>query len=430
MEWTSEVPLGNSKRPSSLLSPRGLLPLLLFLGLSLLSPTALWAESPVALAEDLRKQVQYYQRYLSDLDYSRYPVEELVQSAKTGEADERPALIRKLKVLRQALARSAKVSVLKKIRPIAETVSTSPTDESSYAFRRDLILTYDFIERSNGRPPIYPRDLGRPYTRLLERPTQREFEIADGFLKYLGKIPDPPPLDPQLESILGAGPGASSDSDEDDSSSPAIHYPSNSGSAFEAPRRPMPVDTGPTPRSRGYTLIRYYVLSILGALALLYFGYVGYSTGKGGTSALRALLRSLRPKKDPYETLEENQFQEGLSLYRRGKHTQAKRALEKVRPEQGSYNASRYYLTLAELGNQHPEAAVQALQTVALDKLSLDEIYRLAEEFRVMKQKPVAIRLLDQILERDPSYRDAAEKRKSLAPQAAEPPAKPPEDPS
>jgi hypothetical protein len=164
-----------------------------------------------AAAKALEDLAGHCRRHLPDLDLTQIPVSDLVARAKSPDESQDALRTEILKALK-ALTDHAKVEVLRKIRLVADTLAGSPTDPGSYEYRRQLVLSFDKIERAAGRRPGYPRELGRPFVTLIERPSKRELEKLDGYLRYLAKVKPPKlsgggGLGPSGGRGRGGGPG-------------------------------------------------------------------------------------------------------------------------------------------------------------------------------------------------------------------------------
>ncbi len=370
----------------------------------------------LALAKTVEQQVAHFRKQIPDLDLSPFGVDELVKAALEGSTEETDRIRRDLTGAALRMNQAAKRHTLGKLHELGREVVGSPTDAGNYLRRRDLILTFDFIERAFGNP-IYPQNLGRPFVSLVQIPSDRHFKLVDAYLGWLATIPVPPPPAPAESSGPGPSGGPGPGGDESDPGQPSGWSPSISdpdpdpGSGGPRPIRPVLPDES----TGGWLLVRYYVLATLGAIFLVYLTYLVYNAMKGGRNALHFLLHSLRLRSGPNIGPEDVPFRKGLKLFSRGRERDALMVLEPLIDGGGPdsqaalYYALRAYLRLGQSGDLKKQFG-------KLDpgRFSLDELYVLATALHESEEKVLAVQVFEGIRARDATFKDVAQKLAGL----------------
>lgn len=365
------------------------------------------------LVKAVQEQVAHYRQHLPDLDMTRWPLDELLTAAGdesvTGASLE-TLRTRFLKVAME-LNLAAKIQVLTRIRAAAAELESSPTDRGSYGPRRQLVLSYDYIERVAGRRPLYPRELGRPFVTLVETPADKDLVACDGFLRHLAKL-DPPKPPPGGFGHVGVGGGGPEDGGEPASAGTVGVGPGDGQS--DPVGAPVLVGDDIPVGNRGWELVRWYILAVLGALVLLYFAYLAYTAARGGKNVLGYMVdwvrRRGRAAEDP-----EDPFRKGMRLFGRGKYQEALALFEPL-TEQARHSSSsaRYYLVLSALKLEKTGLAARHAAEVARDKFSADELYRLAQALEEGGLKQEARSLFEFLAAKDSSFRDAGKRAERL----------------
>lgn len=386
------------------------------LALVLLLPSLGLAQSAVqALGKTVEKQIERYRKNLPDLDLSRFAIEALVQRALSGEATDTDALRNELTAAALKMNRAAKVAILTRIRAVAGEVAGSPTDPGTYAVRRELVLDFDFVERAFGKSPVYPPQLGQPYSVLVSVPAEKHFKLVDGFLGHLARIPIPE----EPGATMGA-PGTGANPDEPGSPGVGVGIgltPDPPEVKDPGPVRPR--DDGDAQVASGWGLVRIYVLGILGAIVLIYGSYLVYTTAKGGSTALSFFWQMIRPKR-PVTGLvgdDEEPFRKGLKLFGKGRTEDALMIFEALIKAGGPpANPSRYYAILCCLKLGKAGLVKRMLAELTLTEFSLDELYRLGLGLAESEDRAGAVDIFKFLQTKDPSYKDVAQRLAQLQP--------------
>lgn len=369
-----------------------------------------------AAASALQELAQHCARYLPDLDLSGLQVTTLVERVKDPDESQDALRTELLKALK-GITDQAKAEVLRKIKAVASDLAGTPTEPGNYEYRRQLVLTFDKIERAAGRRPGYPRELGRPFVTLVERPSPRELEKLDGFLRYLSKVKPPE---------VGGGGGISGGGTSEVAEDPEAPEESGSGSGSGSRLGPVGgghgsgTGTGVRPGSsggfanRGWMLVRYYVLGVVGAIVLLYLLYVGYTAAKGGRSLLESFRQLLKWRPGGTPEPEEDPFQKGMRLFQRNKYRDAIPVFEALAEEARlAAHPARYYLLLAALKENKTGLISRHFDKLNREKFSPDELYRLATALEAAGDLSRAKALYRYLHEKDSSFRDVAQRLQS-----------------
>lgn len=368
-------------------------------------------QAAVKALEDL---TNHCRRALPDLDLAAFPVAELSERVKNPDESQDALRTEILKALK-ALTDRAKVEVLRKIKGVADTLSGSPTDPGNYGYRRELVLTFDKIERAAGRRPGYPRELGRPFVTLVERPSKRELEKLDGYLRYLAKVKPPKVSGGGGLGGAGGGDGGDGDPDEDPNSGSSagggglrIGTGGGGGSSSSGSGGTRPTDQAPM--NRGWMLVRYYVMAVVGAIVLLYLVYVAYTAAKGGKSLFDSARQLLQWRPGAAEP-EEDPFQKGMKLFQRNKYREAIPIFEGLAEEARlASQPARFYLLLAALKENKTGLLARHFDKLDREKFSPDELYRLATALEASGDTSRAKALYRYLHDKDASFRDVAQR--------------------
>lgn len=392
---------------------------------ALLLPSGLLAADLAALAKAIEKQMAHYRRHLPALDLTPFNLDGLLARAKEPMPSDPDALRREITGAAFKMHRAAKVRVLAKIRSEFESVKGgTPTREEDYERRRQVILTYDYVERAFGKSPIYPRNLGRPFVALVEYPAARHLALVDGFLEHLSKVPDPPGVDGGGTGGAGGtggsggGPGEADGGETDGGGATGGFTPdfSSPGPRQGGPLT-VPVDDD-TPQSHGgWALVRTYIFATLGAIFLVYIAYLAYSAAKGGKNALSFLVNAIRQGTGGAVVgPEEEPFRKAVRLFGRGKLDEALALLEPLLeadgPEQAParFYALRCYLKQGKMGRVSRE-----LPRLDLDKFSPDELYLLGSNLLEAEERAGALVIFRWLNDKDATFKDVAQKVEALS---------------
>lgn len=418
-------PLIHSRQEASARLPRASRAVVLCLSGCLLSILLLVAPvqagtSLQSLVTAIKEQAAHIRRHIPSVDLSSMGIEELLTQAEAPEGN-RDRLLKELTKVALQLNLEAKQAVLGRVRSEHESAKASPTDEESYASRRQLILSFDFLERTAGRRPIYPKELGRPFVALVEIPSRREMQLCDGFLEFLARIPLPPTA--QAGATGGtAGAGGGEDEEASETSGGSSSGGGFSPSGFDPapssgghPGGPDEREDDPATVNRGWELVRWYIFGTLFALFSLYLIYVAYTAIRGGSSLLGHLRAAFRTYKQP-EGDSQDPFRKGLALFGQAKYLDAIKILEPLTERAlQSTQPSHYYVALAALKIRRSGLVHKHVPLLDREKFAPDELYRLAialEENGSFDRLSLEIYLY--LAGKDSSFRDAQKRAEKL----------------
>lgn len=370
------------------------------------------------LIASIREQSKHIRRHLPGLDLASFDLESLLQRAESGEGS-RAEITKELSKTALNLNLAAKAEVLTRIRQAHQASRSLGTDEDSYSKRRQLVLSFDFLERAAGRRPIYPRKLGRPFVALVENPAKKDLQLCDNFLAFLAKIPLP------KSRTAGGGSGSAGglgggeeEGDEDSPGSPGGggYLPASRGShpRGEADPGGPPEDDTPT-TNRGWELVRWYIFGTLFALFSLYALYLVYTALKGGSNLITYLRQAFRSQAQvPGDG--QDPFRKGLSLFGQAKFQDAIRVLEPLTERAlQSTQPARYYLLLSALKIRKSGLVETHFPLLDREKFSPDELYRLGNALEEAGAHDArALEIFRYLAERDPSLRDVAKRAEKL----------------
>lgn len=389
---------------------------LLLPALALLSASALLAQAGLAeLVRKTQEALEHYRRHLPQLVVSPYGVEPLLELAATTQGPGATEVRRNLEAAARRLHTAAKRKALELLK---QQAGGSPTDEGSYGHRRQLILTFDFIERAFGKRPIYPSNLGQPMISLVPSPNPEHLEKVDGYLKVLAKRRLPPKPDPAPAASSGEGLAGGGDPDDpggDPSAAPFI--PSgHDGETSGATSTGLSVQVDDTPEThRGMELVRWYVLATIGALVLLYLAYLTYQAAKGGKNAMSFLVTAWRQRNLGPIGPEEVPFRKGLKLLAKGKTGEALAVFEAIMEEGGlDSQPARYYALRCYLKQGKRGALHRNFQVLKLDRFSPDELYLLGTSLQEAEERDLARRIYAWLHEKDATFKDVAQRLEAL----------------
>ncbi len=296
------------------------------------------------------------------------------------------------------------------------SIDSEPTDEDNYRRRRLILVELAELFSMKGYPikPIFPE--GDP--RVMLPPdvfTAKQAAYCDKTLKRLSslyalEIGDKRGADGAAAGGGGAGgsgsgavAGADGAAERDTDSSPGV--------------RPPQTERGG--RSSWYISLYFdltlYILGAIAAAGLLYLLVSSRREARelaGGVRTSGAGDASADAAAGGISSSHTAAFRDAMRLYRRGMYGKAAEAFALMLGKKGMREAERkeimYYRLLSLLKDGAAKEAEQELSRLKTSSFTMDELYRLAESCMQASLPRRAVWLLQEVVKRDPTYRDAA----------------------